>query len=183
MSFKCDLDEYIEFTLVEGVQPEVDILLEDVPVPSCAGPSMTPSTGPVATGPGISGATAQATFQDNDNPAMFRGASGRNIPAAMFQSHPIAAPPAMFGGAARMSRAAHEAEEVLGVVLADLEEFSSLEEFGPRRGDQLRIDKLERSDIRRRQADHDAKHKDDKGARRVLSTLSRPRQKFDPRMS
>jgi len=119
------LDEYIEFSLVEGIQPDADIILEDVEVPACAGPSWTPSTGPVASGPGISGPTAQASFQDNDAPPMFKGASGRNIPAAMFRTQPTAAPPAMFSGAARMRNPAHE-EELLGAVLADLEEFSQL---------------------------------------------------------
>jgi len=125
MSYKVMLDEYIEFALVEGVQPDVDIILEDVEVPACAGPSWTPSTGPVAKGPGISGATAQASFQDSDAPPTFPGASGHNIPAAMFRTQPTSAPPAMFGGAARMRNPTHE-EELLGAVLADLEEFSQL---------------------------------------------------------
>ncbi len=92
MSFKEDLDSYIEQSLSEGVLPDPSVILE-VEVPGNAEPAYAPSVGP------LSAPTPIATFQDGPPAPMFAGAGGINIPPAMFSTQPIAAPPAQFPGA------------------------------------------------------------------------------------
>jgi len=137
MSYADQLDEYIEYSLIEGENPDVDAILEDVPVPASAGPSWTPSVGPV------SAPTPSATFQDNDAPPRFAGASGTNLPPAMFRTQQVAAPPAMFGGAARMRNPTHE-EEALAAVLMDLEEFADTRSPSEKRRDNRKMGALGR---------------------------------------
>jgi hypothetical protein len=117
MSFREKVDEHIEETLMEGVLPDVDDVLE-IEVPN-------QKSGPQASGDGggpKSARAREATFTDHTAPPNFGGASrDKKFPCPPFSNANRSIPPAKFGGAAKIK------EEAIQAVLADLEAMQDAE--------------------------------------------------------
>jgi len=111
MDFRDKVNKHIEETLMEGVLPDVDDILE-IEVPNQKpGPQRSGDEG----GP-KSARAAEATFTDHVAPPNFAGASqGKKFPCPPFSNANRSIPPAKFGSAAKIR------EEAIQAVLADLE--------------------------------------------------------------
>jgi len=117
MSFREKVDGHIEETLMEGVLPDVDDVLEMEVPGQQRGPQKSGDEG----GP-KSARAREATFTDHTAPPSFGGASrGKKFPCPPFSNANRSIPPAKFGGAAKLK------EEAVQAVLADLEAMQDAE--------------------------------------------------------
>lgn len=118
MNFFASVDDHIDITLSEGILPDVDVIIEmEVPGqqagPQASGDEGGPKSPPSATFPWLGQETPPGTFPG--------ACKGREYPAPMFSNQNKQYPPAIFGGASKIS----EDDEVIAAVLADLESMSS----------------------------------------------------------